>query len=244
MWTTASVMVLIICSTGKIHQFYAKLAIITTKQDIQVGEEILLLCKASGEGDMTWHKDGEEIDVEGRVSQVDETSSKLHINKASLQDAGRYICKCEFESGHIDEAQTLLFIYEGPSFGNTTSYHEFLEGTDGVVPCLVSGQPVVDVVWLRDKQEISINSERRVWQKDNTLFIGTVKREDAGTYVCQAQIRGRQIFRLLSVSVVINAPPKVHLKEEVKKVMAGPQANESLLCLVDGIPKPNITWTM
>ncbi|XP_072317320.1 neural cell adhesion molecule 1 [Eucyclogobius newberryi] len=239
LWTTASLLVIISCSSD------AKLDIITTKQDIQMGEEVLMLCKASGEGEITWHKDGEEIDDEDKVSKVDETSSKLHITKATLKDAGKYVCKCEFESGHTDEAQTQLFIYDGPSFGSTASYHEFLEGTDGVVPCLVSGQPAVDVVWLRDKQEVSRNSERRVWQqKDNTLFIGQVKREDAGTYMCQAQIRGRLIFLSLSVSVVINAPPKVHLKEDVKKVLAGPEANVSLLCLVDGLPKPNITWTM
>lgn len=220
------------------------LDIITSRQDIQKGEEILLLCRASNEGEISWHKDGEDIDDEEIVSVVDESSSKLHINKASLQDTGKYFCKCEYESGHIDEAQIQLYIYEGPSFVNTASYHEFLEGTDGVVPCLASGQPAVDVVWLRDKQEISINSEKRVWQQNNTLFIGEVKREDAGTYVCRAQIRKRPVFQSLSVSVVINAPPKVHLREEVKKVIAGPEANVSLLCLVDGQPKPNITWTM
>lgn len=48
----------------------------------------------------------------------------------------------------------LFPLSEGPSFGNTATYHEFLQGTDSVVPCLVTGQPVVDVVWLRDKQEI------------------------------------------------------------------------------------------
>ncbi|KAK7887112.1 hypothetical protein WMY93_026733 [Mugilogobius chulae] len=203
-----------------------------------------MLCKASGEGEITWHKDGEEIDDDDKVSKVDETSSKLHIKEATLEDSGRYICKCIFESEHKEEAQTLLFVYSGPSFGGTTTYHEFLEGTDGIVPCLVSGQPAVDVVWLRDRQEVSMNSERRVWQqKDNTLFIGKVKREDAGTYVCQAKIRGRQIFKSKSISVVINAPPTVHLKD-IKKVLAGSEANASLLCLVDGLPKPNITWSL
>lgn len=42
-------------------------------------------------------------------------------------------------------------------------------------------------------------------QSDNTLRIEKVKREDAGTYVCRAQIRGRpSIFVELSVSVVVN----------------------------------------
>lgn len=236
-WATASLMMLIIYSTD------ASLELIVQKQDIKVGEEVILLCKAAGEGEFTWLKDGEEIDDEERVFKIDEVSSKLQISKAALQDTGKYICKCDFGS-HRDEAQTQLFVYEEPSFQSTISYHEFLEGTDGSVPCHASGKPAVDAVWLRDKQEISLNGGRRVYQQAGTLYIGSVKREDAGTYVCQAQIRGRQIFRSLSVSVVINAPPKVHLKEVVKKVRAGPEANVSLVCLVDGQPKPYINWTM
>lgn len=46
---------------------------------------------------------------------------------------------------------------------------------------------------------------RRVRQlPDNVLFIEKVKREDAGTYVCQAQIRGRSVIKQLPVSVVVN----------------------------------------
>ncbi|XP_038567932.1 neural cell adhesion molecule 1 [Micropterus salmoides] len=223
----------------------AKMQIITSKQDVLVGEEILLLCKAGAEGEMTWQKDGEDIDDEEMVSKVDETVSKLLIKKATLQDTGEYSCRCDFDSGHQDNAQVQLYVYEGPSFGSTTTYHEFLEGKNGMVPCLVTGQPAVNVRWLRDKQEIPSHGENHVRQlPDNTLLIETVKREDAGTYVCQAQIRGRPIYQQLSVSVVVNAPPTVLLREEVKKVIAGPESNVSLRCLVDGLPKPNITWAM
>ncbi|XP_044062563.1 neural cell adhesion molecule 1 isoform X2 [Siniperca chuatsi] len=228
-----------------VYDTVAKMDIITSKQDFLVGEEILLLCKAGAEGEIIWQKDGEEIDDEEKVENVDETTSKLFIKKATMQDAGKYSCLCEFNSGHKDDIQTQLYIYEGPSFGSNTTYHEFLEGTDGVVPCLVTGQPAVDVNWLRDKQELPSHEGRRVRRlPDNTLLIEKVKREDAGTYICQAQIRGRPINKILSVSVVVNAPPSVQLREEVKKVIAGPETNVSLLCLVDGLPKPNITWTM
>lgn len=237
---TALLLLLLVYSTD------AKMDIITSKQDVQVGEEILMLCKAGGDGDITWRKDGEDIDDEDIVQKVDETSSKLVIAKATMQDAGRYTCLCEFDSGHKDDVQIMLYVYEGPSFGSTTTYHEFLEGTDGTVPCLVTGEPAVDVHWLKDRQEISSNGGRRVRQMpDNSLHIEKVKRDDAGTYVCHAQIRGRPLTEQnLPVSVVINAPPTVRLREEVKKVLAGPETNVSLLCLVDGHPKPNITWTM
>ncbi|XP_034063547.1 LOW QUALITY PROTEIN: neural cell adhesion molecule 1 [Gymnodraco acuticeps] len=220
--------------------------IITSKQDVLLGEEILLLCKAGAEGEIMWLKDGEEIVDEEKVTKQDETSSKLRIKNATMQDVGKYSCVCDFDSGYQDDVFTQLYVYEGPSFGSTnTYYHEFLEGTDGIMPCLVMGQPAVDVHWLRDGEEISSNGGKRVRRlPDNTVLIEKVKRKDAGTYVCRAQIRGRPIYQQLPFSVVVNAPPSVRLREEVKKVLAGPETNVSLLCLVDGLPKPNITWNM
>ncbi|KAJ4930870.1 hypothetical protein JOQ06_025173 [Pogonophryne albipinna] len=219
--------------------------IITSKQDVLLGEEILLLCKAGAEGEIIWLKDGEEIVDEEKVTKQDETSSKLCIKNATMQDVGKYSCVCDFDSGHQDDVFIQLYVYEGPSFGSTNTYHEFLEGTDGIMPCLVMGQPAVDVHWLRDGEEISSNGGKRVRRlPDNTVLIEKVKRKDAGTYVCRAQIRGRPVYQQLPFSVVVNAPPSVRLREEVKKVLAGPETNVSLLCLVDGLPKPNITWNM
>uniref|UniRef100_A0A3B3X192 Neural cell adhesion molecule 3 n=1 Tax=Poecilia mexicana TaxID=48701 RepID=A0A3B3X192_9TELE len=222
-----------------------KLEIILSKQDFQVGEEMLLVCKATKEGEMTWHKGGEEIDDEDIVSKLDYTTSKLLIKKASLSDGGTYTCRFESDDGHKADAQSVIYVYEGPSFHGTTTYHEFLEGADGMVPCLVTGRPAVDITWLKDGELIPSTPGVRVRKmSDNTLHIEKVKRSDAGTYICQAQIRGRAIYKQLPVSVVANAPPTVHIREEVKKVIAGPETNVSLLCLVDGLPKPNITWTL
>ncbi|KAJ3598525.1 hypothetical protein NHX12_002036 [Muraenolepis orangiensis] len=221
----------------------ATINIINSKADLAVGDENLLLCKAGGEGGITWQKDGEDIDGE----MLDETSSKLLISKAKLEDAGTYTCLVEFDSGQEGSADTKIYVYEGPSFGDNELYNEFLRGQEGVVPCLVSGQPDVEVRWLRDRQPITSDEGQRVRHlqtQNNSLHIADVRREDAGTYYCQATIRGRPIQKHLSISVVVNAPPTVHFKEAVKKVMAGPERNVSLLCLVDAQPTPSISWTM
>ncbi|KAG7474878.1 neural cell adhesion molecule 1-like [Solea senegalensis] len=211
----------------------AKIKIIIAKQDVLVGEEFLLLCKAEEEGDITWQKDGEDF---GDI---------VHIKKATFEDAGKYTCLCDFGSGHNDSVQTQVYVHEGPSFGETKTYHKFLEGKDGVVPCHVTGRPAVEVQWLRNNQKIPTKVGARVSHtSDNTLRIEGVKREDAGTYVCHAQIKGRPVYQSLAISVVVNVPPKVLLTEKVKKVMAGSETNVSLVCLVEGQPKPNITWIM
>uniref|UniRef100_A0A8C4ZH90 Neural cell adhesion molecule 3 n=1 Tax=Gadus morhua TaxID=8049 RepID=A0A8C4ZH90_GADMO len=229
---------------GQMSGTAAEMDIIYTKSDIEIGVKYMLLCKAGGEGDITWQKDGKEIDDEERVSKIDEVSSKLEIQNATLEDAGSYTCLCTFDNGDPDgRTSTNIYVYDGPSFGATQVYHEFLIGQDGMVPCLASGRPKVDVRWLRDEQVIHSQEGDRVTRlQDNSLRIKNVRKDDAGTYTCQATIRGRPIKQDKQISVVVNAPPTVTLKEKIKKVMAGADKNISLLCLVDGQPTPNISW--
>jgi len=60
---------------------------------------------------MTWQKNGEDIDDEEIVSKVDETSSKLHIKKATMDDAGKYTCNCDYDNGHQDDTHKTLYVY-------------------------------------------------------------------------------------------------------------------------------------
>ncbi|XP_024917580.1 neural cell adhesion molecule 1 isoform X2 [Cynoglossus semilaevis] len=228
-----------------LHGTDAKLEIIPGKVEVHVGEEILLMCKATPEGEITWRKDGNTIDDDETVKPIDGLSSSLNIKTATLQDAGTYICECEFDNGHNDIARSMVFVYEGPSFNGTKTYHEFQEGEIGLVPCLVTGKPQVNVLWLRNNEEIPSNPGLRVRHlPNNTLYFAEVKRKDAGTYTCHAEINKSIGQKHLDVSVVVNFPPKVLPKEEVIKVRAGPETNVSLVCLVEGHPTPNITWTM
>ena len=69
---------------------------------------------AGGEGDISWQKDGEDIeDEEGKVSVLrnDETSSKLTIKNVTMEDAGRYTCVCDYDAGYKDDTYKQLFVY-------------------------------------------------------------------------------------------------------------------------------------
>ncbi len=66
---------------------------------------------AGGEGEITWQKDGEDITDEDLVSVIDESSSKLVIKKATMQDNGKYTCLCEFDNGHHDSAVIQQYVH-------------------------------------------------------------------------------------------------------------------------------------
>ncbi|XP_038848674.1 neural cell adhesion molecule 1-like [Salvelinus namaycush] len=239
-----SMLILRMCSIMLVLGFSeAKMEIITSKPDVLLGENAMLLCKAGGEGDITWQKDGEDAE-DDQVEKVDETSSKLLIRNAKIEDTGRYTCLCEFETGHREDVSYTIFVYEPPSFGQTPAYHEFLEGQDVVITCVVTGKPVVEVNWERDHQKLHSDAGRITRLKDNSLQINNINRKDRGSYTCEAKIKDRPIFKKHVISIFVNVPPTVKIHEEVKKVTAGPETNVSLSCLVEGVPQPNIIWTI
>ncbi|NP_001134287.1 Neural cell adhesion molecule 1-A precursor [Salmo salar] len=239
-----SMLILRMCSIMLVLGFSeAKMEIITSKPDVLLGENVMLLCKAGGEGDITWQKDGEDAE-DYQVEKVDETSSKLFIRNAKMEDAGQYKCLCEFESGHRDDKLYTIFVYERPSFGETPAYHEFLEGQDGLITCMVTGKPAVEVNWERDHEKLHSEAGRIRRLKDNSLQINNITRKDHGTYTCEAKIKDRPIFEKLNISISVNVPPTAKIHEEVKKATAGPETNVSLSCLVEGVPQPKINWTV
>ncbi|XP_029592348.1 neural cell adhesion molecule 1 isoform X1 [Salmo trutta] len=239
-----SMLILRMCSIMLVLGFSeAKMEIITSKPDVLLGENAMLLCKAGGEGDISWQKDGEDAE-DYQVEKVDETSSKLFIRNAKMEDAGQYKCFCEFDSGHRDDKLYTIFVYERPSFGETPAYHEFLEGQDGLITCMVTGKPAVEVNWERDHEKLHSEAGRIRRLKDNSLQINNITRKDHGTYTCEAKIKDRPIFEKLNISISVNVPPTAKIHEEVKIATAGPETNVSLSCLVEGVPQPNIIWTV
>ncbi|XP_049323486.1 neural cell adhesion molecule 1 isoform X2 [Astyanax mexicanus] len=224
----------------------AKVEIISSETEIKVGKEQLLLCKAGKDADIVWQKDGQDVDEDRHVlEKVDETSTKLYLKKVDLTDSGTYTCKCDYGS-HEDESSIKIFVYEEPNFGKTKTYHEFLVDKTVRVPCVATGKPEVEVNWYRDGQLVTNDGSRHLTVlPDRNLQIANIKKDDHGTYTCLANIKGHPtLSKRLDVSVVVNIPPSVVIREERSHVHAGPNTNVSIICLVTGIPKPNITWTM
>uniref|UniRef100_A0A672S3G3 Ig-like domain-containing protein n=1 Tax=Sinocyclocheilus grahami TaxID=75366 RepID=A0A672S3G3_SINGR len=218
----------------------AKLDIISSDQDVRVGSDTLLLCKADSEGEISWLKGGEDIDEDRYVvEKIDETSSKLILKNFELDDAGIYTCVFENDHG-TKKMNYQIYVYQTPDFGNTPVYHEFLVNQTATIPCVVSGKPAVDILWFRNNRR----GHLRILP-DKSLQILRIQQEDSGTYTCEGRIKGRPIIRELQISVVVNEPPTALIHQERKSVFAGPNSTVSIAsCLVNGVPHPDISWIL
>ncbi|KAK7158198.1 hypothetical protein R3I93_009409 [Phoxinus phoxinus] len=223
----------------------AKLDIIASDPDVMVGSTVLLLCKVDSEGDISWLKDEEDVDVDRHeVKKNDESSSSLTLKNIELDDSGKYTCVFEDEHG-TKKTDFQLYVYQTPNFGNTRTYHEFLVNQTVTIPCVVSGKPEVEVYWYRNNR--IVNNDGRGHLKilsDRSLQIVGIQPEDHGTYTCEGKIKERPINKKLLISVLVNEPPTVLIHQERKSVSAGPNTSVSIVCLVKGFPTPNITWIL
>ncbi|XP_060756264.1 neural cell adhesion molecule 2 [Neoarius graeffei] len=218
-----------------------KVDIHVTSSDILVGGTGLLLCTADQSTTFRWQKDGEEIETHIESS---EEKSKLHLENVKLTDSGEYMCICDFD-GEEYSATTNIYVYEKPSFGPTQTYHEFLVNQTVRVPCQVTGKPEVETNWYWNGDRVLNNDTSNLSVlSDGSLQITNIQRENHGTYGCEGKIKGRPKSETLNISVVVNAPPTAIVRSESTKVLAGPNRNVTLLCLVTGAPHPNITWEM
>ncbi|XDV40806.1 hypothetical protein PO909_009808, partial [Leuciscus waleckii] len=238
----------------------AKIDIISSDPDVAVGSKVLLLCKADSEGDITWLKDNKDVDEDRHeVKKNDEASSTLTLNNIELDDTGTYTCV--FENEHdVKKTAYQLYVYQTPDFGNTRSYHEFLVNETVTIPCFVSGKPNVEVYWYRNDRIVNddgrggghaAGSSNHLCGRghlkilsDRSLQIVRIQPEDRGIYTCEGKIKGRPITRELQVSVVVNEPPTVLIHREKTSVSAGPNTSVTIVCLVKGVPTPNISWIL
>ncbi|KAL2084473.1 hypothetical protein ACEWY4_019991 [Coilia grayii] len=228
----------------------ATLAIVfSDPADVEVGGEKLLLCKDQDgkEGTITWFHNGEEVEEDNEhlvVRKIDETSSELSIKYATLAQSGSYTCKCEYDLV-ADKRSVEIFVYGPISFGQTATYHEFLKGSTAIIPCLASGEPAVEVRWYQSSKRLVTDGQPRITiLPDMSLQIANVQRDDRGLYTCNATIKGRPVFRVLDISVVIIIPPLVEIRVNKKSVKSGRDATVSIFCATSGEPQPNISWAM
>uniref|UniRef100_A0A8C1DFN5 Neural cell adhesion molecule 3 n=1 Tax=Cyprinus carpio carpio TaxID=630221 RepID=A0A8C1DFN5_CYPCA len=244
---TASMMMLRLCGLLLMCATLidAKLDIISGDTDVQVGHDTLLLCKADSEGDFRWLKGDEDIDEDRYVvEKFDESTSKLLLNKVEVDDSGNYTCVFDSDRG-IEKTSYQIYVYQTPDFGTTQLHHEFLVNQTVSIPCVVSGQPAVEIDWFRNNRTVKDDGRGHFRiQPDNSLQILGIQQEDSGTYTCEGRIKGRPITRTLKISVVVNEPPTVLIRQDRKSVLAGPYTTVSIACLVKGVPTPSISWTL
>ncbi|XP_071622127.1 hemicentin-2 isoform X2 [Heliangelus exortis] len=198
------------------------------------GQELRLNCTAGGHPPphTSWKRWGWVLQQDERV--FTDPGGILHIRAAIPEDAGNYSCYASNVLGWDEQIITLEFT-EPPAILAVTPNLKALVGEDVTLECWVSGVPPPHIVWYRGEQEVAAfpaGTRRAI------LRLQAVRERDAGSYICQA--RGESGTASEGTALDVGSAP--HFPEPLGDMAVEVGQHVSLLCHVQGSPRPRISW--
>ncbi|CAH1965461.1 unnamed protein product [Acanthoscelides obtectus] len=185
-----------------------------SEQTLQPGPTVSLKCVAAGNPPprFTWTLDGFPIPDHPRflvgqyVTIQDDVISHVNITNIQAEDGGEYTCTAHNSVGKVSHSARvnvygLPYIREMPKIIG-------IAGKSLVIKCPVAGYPIDSITWEREGQQLPVNRRQRVYANGTLVVEQTQRREDAGTYTCQAKNRQRNTARR-DVEVQVRVPPKI-----------------------------------
>jgi len=225
----------------------------SSQLDVDNGMTIRLPCivdKLPGEISIIWSKEDSaktiiamgtmvlDQEYKDRASvEVNEKGSTLTIGIAKEEDAGQYKCSVAVKNNPPEVKHTVR-IRAPPSIESSTpSILAARKGDDVTLNCKGSGSPKPTVKWSRVGRDMPDGSSEI--ESDMVIF-SDVTKHHAGIYKCSATNGfGKQASK--KVEVVVEYSPEVEVSEVFVQTKSGEEAE--IVCQVQAVPKPTITWT-
>ncbi|KAJ8278170.1 hypothetical protein GJAV_G00084690 [Gymnothorax javanicus] len=172
--------------------------------------------------------------------------SVLSIRRLSRANRGVYIC--HVRSGPTSrETNTSVTVYNRPFIRLKHRHGPTVDALVGkklfrLSPKL-SAFPTPEIIWLKDGL-VAAESCSRYHVEGNSLLIRDVAEEDAGVYTVLVGIQQYELYRNLTLSLVVHAKPQI---AEKKVSLPDPGtyphgSRQTLLCTTQGFPPPKIHW--
>jgi len=242
---------------------------LTTIQDaiVKAGQLVRFDAKVTGTKpmDIYWLKNGRKIssDIRYKILEEDDIHT-LIIIETLPEDSGVYECVAINSAGEGRcEAECLVEVVASPAAAPTTpdavkgkltppkivlaiKEQNVPEGQPAVFRCRVSGNPVPQITWEKDGQQIKPSRYFIMSQEGNDIHILRISEafpEDEGLYRCVASNSQGQLQCEASLHVIApgsdDVPPSLTPLDDVSVVEGSPAQFRTL---VTGKPMPMVQW--
>ncbi|KAI4892790.1 hypothetical protein NFI96_028927, partial [Prochilodus magdalenae] len=188
-----------------------------------------------------WTHDGRQVSVQVGGRAFLRSDGSLHIDRAALEDAGKYVCTAVNVAGSAS-LTVILQIHVPPEISASPLEFEAREGVPITLPCEASGIPKPSISWSKGEERLPV--ARLVSQGDGSLYISNPTAEHAGRYTCTASsevgFASREIVLSISTKPRIRGVDK---NRQMVKMVAELGSQVILPCEVEGSPAPVVSWS-
>ncbi|KAL4646393.1 neural cell adhesion molecule L1-like protein [Arapaima gigas] len=150
------------------------------------GSDVELRCSAAGrpKPKVTWMLNGQPLQESPAFrGQLLKNTVVLHHVKPN--DSGVYQCLASNIHGTLLVNVNVMVLDLAPLIlTEARQKYEAVMGTTALMPCRVFSSPPSNITWARGDSVDSLSDEKFSVQKDGSLYIHAVQKEDAGEYTC------------------------------------------------------------
>ncbi|XP_003745178.1 fasciclin-2 [Galendromus occidentalis] len=204
-----------------------------------------LFCKAGpGDGDYANFRwigpQGQDYTPIGAIHTVESGSSLiLSFEKPSPENSGNYSCIATYANTDEVRAVVKLAFFHDISWDDCPLKQNLVIGKEGTIRCLVRGNPVPTVTWLKDDHPV--RNELRYEVLAPGLKVKDARPEDRGKFTVSAMVTATGKYQRKLITVDVLTPPKINDLPEVAEVTEGSLGG--LHCSATGYPQPLYYWT-
>nr|XP_042899314.1 hemicentin-1 isoform X1 [Parasteatoda tepidariorum] len=214
-------------------------------QDLTVvkNNSVLLDCSAKGfpEPMYAWRKNEQLLSVFKPGLKLNDDKSVLQISDAQEFDAGSYSCiainKVGSSARHFEVSVLAPPEIQGAKFEEI----EEILNQNVDMNCIVNGNPLPSIIWLKNGHELPINNFVNELETDNQkLTISRLVETDHGIYTCRASNNIGNATKTFKLNVLV--PPQINEQSLTETIRTKEGDILQLKCDAYGTPVPKITW--
>ncbi|XP_028361105.1 immunoglobulin superfamily member 10 [Phyllostomus discolor] len=171
----------------------------------------------------------------------------LEIRNVRLSDSAEFICVARNEGGEnvLVVQLEVLEMLRRPTFRNPFNEKIVAQlGKSTALNCSVDGNPPPEIIWILPNGTRFPNrpqNSQYLIASNGSFMIYKMTRDDAGKYRCGARNKVGYIEKLIVLEI---GQKPVILTNALGTVYCISGESLSLHCVSDGIPKPNVEWTL
>ncbi|XP_076984267.1 hemicentin-2 [Tamandua tetradactyla] len=223
----------------RVHLTILALPVFTTlpgDRSLRPGERLWLRCAARGSPTPRIGWTVNDWPVTEGVSEQDGGSTLQRV-AVTREDSGTYVCWAENRVGRV-QAVSFVHVKEAPILqGEAFSYLVKPVGSSVQLDCVVHGDPLPDIRWIKDGLPLWGSHLRQLLQ-NGSLTIHRTEMGDAGRYQCLAENEMGAVEKV--VILVLQSAPVFQVEPQDATVRSGDDV--ALQCQATGEPVPTVEW--
>ncbi|CAK1589082.1 unnamed protein product [Parnassius mnemosyne] len=231
-----------VTSVDVIIKSYFEIVDVSKDKTVKYNEKETLNCKVNAipPANITWFLNGKEIEMNDQIS-ISSDRSSLFIKQMKPNYAGNFICEVRnnLKRG-IYNIKVSITDIEYPKIDKSVTEISVGKGSSVSILCrILKGKPTPTIYWSfkHDKNDVFDNIEEHT----ENLYIENVNLGMVGTYKCIAKNEIGKDNHV--VDLVVEYAPVIKDSKH-KKLIQKIGQQTTIKCLADGVPIPDVTWSL